>query len=229
MTKAQLARKALLEKKKDQLRKARAAREAEKAEKAAAAAKLIERPKLSVNPKARDAWVTFIAERDREDAAKIAAATLQRKPGREGNRLSLVAEQASDANIATKTVRNLANDPVEWLFNRGSLTQRQYEGASRIRADAEGMTIGSMKAVDIGGAGGGGGSPGSLSDHQLDCIRRFKLCMSALGRVGGELVRCVVVECRPLKDVGEKLGMDKNYRAPRLAEALDVVADFYRL
>jgi hypothetical protein len=179
------------------------------------------------DPELREGWRQHLAETEAARLQKIAAA--KGKPGRDGNKLSLVAEQASDANIATKTVRNLANDPVEWLFNRGSLTQRQYEGASRIRADAEGMTIGSMKAVDIGGAGGGGGSPGSLSDHQLDCIRRFKLCMSALGRVGGELVRCVVVECKPLKDVGERLGMDKNYRAPRLGEALDVVADFYRL
>jgi hypothetical protein len=151
-------------------------------------------------------------------------------PGRDGERVELVEHQAADANALTRTVKNIANDPVEWLFNRGSLTQRQYEAAQRIRADFEAGEIGSNRAKPFSGDRiMGGALPGDLTLRQAEAIRRYTLCLKPLGIVGERLVRLVVIDCKPLKDIGERMGMDKNYRVPRLAEALDVVADFYRL
>lgn len=188
------------------------------------------RAKLSVSPEREAAWRAHLAEQEAKRLAQIAAAAKKpRRAGRDGNRLDLVEEQAADGNIHTHTVRNVASDPVEWLFNRGSLTQRQYEGANRLRQDAERGSIGGARAVDLAGAGGGGGNPGNLTDGQVDALQRYSRCMEQLGNIGGALVRAVVIECRDLKTVGESMGMDKNYRAPRLAEALDAVADFYRL
>ena len=187
-------------------------------------------PRLSVSDAGRAKALERVAsykQKMEEDAARLLKP--RGEPGRDGNRMILAAEQASDANVATHTVRNVANDPVEWLFNRGSLSQRQYEGANRLRQDAERGSIGGARAVDLSGAGGGGGAPGDLTIGQAEALRRYSRCMEKLGDIGAALVRAVALECRPLKDVGMRMGMDKNYRAPRLAEALDTVADFYRL
>lgn len=168
----------------------------------------------------------------RRDMAEKAAKLKPRgaRGGRDGNKMQLVEEQAADANIATRTVRNVANDPVEWLFNRGSLTPRQYEGALRIRADAEAAEIGSSRArgtaVD---RVSGGGAAGSITERQADAIRRKTLCLEKIGTISATLIRLVVIECLDLKSVGERMGMGPQYRGPRLAEALDAVADFYRL
>lgn len=187
-------------------------------------------PRLSVSDEQRAAALAKVA------AAKEALSKYPErlkkpgKPGRDGNKMNLVREQAADANLATLTVRNVANDPVEWLFNRGSLTPRQYEGALRIRSDAEAAEIGSSRArgtaVD---RVSGGGRAGSITERQADAIRRKTLCLEKIGTISATLIRLVIIECRDLKSVGERMGMGPHYRVPRLAEALDAVADFYRL
>jgi len=186
--------------------------------------------KLTVSPDSRDSvedHIRSVKARIDADAARFKP---KQPPGRDGERVELVEHQAADANALTRTVKNIANDPVEWLFNRGSLTQRQYEAAQRIRADFEAGEIGSNRAKPFSDARiMGGALPGDLTVRQAEAIRRYTLCLKPLGIVGERLVRLVVIDCRPLKDIGERMGMDKNYRVPRLAEALDVVADFYRL
>lgn len=186
--------------------------------------------KLTVSPDSRGAVETRI----RSVKAKIDADAARFKPepvpGRDGEPVELVEHQAAEANELTRTVKNVANDPVEWLFNRGSLTQRQYEGAQRIRADFEAGEIGSNRAKPFSGDRIMGGElPGDLTTRQAEAIRRYTLCLKPLGIVGERLIRLVVIDCRPLKDIGERMGMGPHYRVPRLAEALDVVADFYRL
>lgn len=213
--------------------KARVARQAEKAaakKQETEAMAQAERAKLSIrNEEKRDEWAAYLADQRLIDEIKVEARK-GRQHGRDGNILEIAEEKAKDANVETLVFRNVANDPIEWLHSRKSLKQRQYEAALWIRRDVEASQISSVQASDYSKPlVQGGGAAGNVSDRKLDAQRRVDLCMEKLGAVGAKLVRKVVVNCEPLKEVGESLGMDAHYRAKRLAEALDVVADFYRL
>lgn len=183
--------------------------------------------RLCITEDHREVVEAHLAEYRRDMAEKAA----RLKPpghhgGRDGNALDLVEEQAADANERAKTYRNVARDPVELLFSRKSLTQRQHEAALRLRADVE-LAQTTVRAASLGGRVSGGG--GGISDARLDAISRTTRCMKALSKVSAILVRAAVLDCTSLSDIGARHGWSKNYTGPRLAEALDEVADFYRL
>ena len=150
-----------------------------------------------------------------------------RRTGEAGN-----SKRASEAGGGKRTVAiNLAESPLTWLHSRGHLTDRQFEGGERLRADWERAQLGpsvtmSWNPVRVSG----GGEPGlTACERQIAAKDRFDRALAEAGAGLTDILWRVVCAGEGLPQAERALAWPARSGKLVLSIALDRIAAFYRI
>jgi hypothetical protein len=143
-------------------------------------------------------------------------------------------ERPKNARPRRSVTVNAAESPLGWLFARGLVTQRQFDGGERLRGDWERAQLAprvtmSWDAAPVARGRGGSSTGTDLSGAQIDAKRRFE---DAVGRAGpglADILWRVVCAGEGMRDAETALGWPARAGKLVLTFALDRVADYYRL
>ncbi len=157
----------------------------------------------------------------------------------------LLSERSVDGGIAAQGQRtgprptrsvtvNAAESPLGWLFARGLLTARQFEGGERLRADWERAQLApnvtmSWNAGPIGRGRGGAAPERDLSGAQLDARDRFNDAIAKAGPGLSDILWRIVCAGEGMRDAETALGWPARAGKVVLTLALERVADYYRI
>lgn len=146
-----------------------------------------------------------------------------------------IGEEGAKGRRPTRSVTvNLAESPLGWLFARGHVTRRQFEGGERLRSDWERAQLPPRVTMAWDAApvarGRSGASPAvDLQGSQLDARRRFDLAVAEAGPGLQDILWRVVCAGEGMRDAETALGWPARAGKLVLSLALDRVATFYRI
>lgn len=118
--------------------------------------------------------------------------------------------------------------PVELLYKRYTIDQRQYDAAMQWLDDYE---IGHEGARDLDGglpAGVSAGTAEGYTIRQIHALTLYRQGYQAMGKHCSWIAVEVVLRRRTLSQVAESCGKDRKHLAGILDVALNALADYYR-
>lgn len=127
-------------------------------------------------------------------------------------------------------VRNTADHPLEYLFNRGLIDEAQWNAGDRFRTDWEHAEIGSARAIDLSSVPVQGGTRDHPSVAKLDALRRVSQALhsSEMGRFDRWILIEVVAMGRKIQDITAQQRWPRYHCTQRLREALEILVDWYQ-
>ena len=147
-------------------------------------------------------------------------------------------ETATAARLRGRPARsvtvNVAESPLGWLFSRGHLTQRQFDGGERLRFDYERGQLSQRVTMAWDAAPvarGRGASPAGidLTGSQIDAKDRFRGALACAGPGLADILWRIVCGGEGMRDAETALGWPARAGKVVLTLALDRVADHYRI
>ena len=147
-------------------------------------------------------------------------------------------ETATAARLRGRPARsvtvNVAESPLGWLFSRGHLTQRQFDGGERLRFDYERAQLSQRVTMAWDAAPvarGRGAAPAGidLTGSQIDAKDRFRAALACAGPGLADILWRIVCGGEGMRDAETALGWPARAGKLVLTLALDRVADHYRI
>ena len=127
---------------------------------------------------------------------------------------------------------NLAESPLTWLHARGHLSDRQFDGGERLRADYERAQLGpsvTMRWDPVRIRGQGGDAGLTPTERQMAARERFDAALAEAGKGLSDILWRVVCAGEGLPAAEKSLEWPARSAKLVLGIALDRVADFYRI
>lgn len=127
---------------------------------------------------------------------------------------------------------NLAESPLTWLHARGHLSDRQFDGGERLRADYERAQLGpsvTMRWDPVRIRGQGGDAGLTPTERQMAARERFDAALAEAGKGLSDILWRVVCAGEGLPAAEKSLEWPARSGKLVLGIALDRVADFYRI
>ncbi len=167
---------------------------------------------------------------------KNAPAKPEAQPGHDGNAPEYIAlrDLESVDKLTGRRVRekidgpkNIAVDRVEWLFECGKISKRQWRAATHFQEDWQIALIAPAANQTLVHVNNSTADqlPG---DAKVAAMKRHRDAMLALGR-WHRIVELVVLENRNIKDTAAMLQIHAERAGERLDTGLTLLADHYRL
>ena len=127
---------------------------------------------------------------------------------------------------------NLAESPLTWLHARGHLSDRQFDGGERLRADYERAQLGpsvTMRWDPVRIMGQGGDAGLTPTERQMAARERFDAALAEAGKGLSDILWRVVCAGETLPVAEKTLQWPARSGKLVLKLALDRVANFYRI
>ena len=129
---------------------------------------------------------------------------------------------------------NIAESPLGWLHSRGHLSDRQFDGGERLRADWERANLAprmTMQWEEAPVSGGRRSAPDALdpTEVQIAAKQRFNDALETLGRDLSDICWRVICAGESVPVAEKDLGWPSRSGKLVLRLALDRLANFYRL
>ncbi len=125
--------------------------------------------------------------------------------------------------------RNATATPLDEYLHRGYIEDRQFQGGDRFRCDYQLAALMPCVTGDLNRLPSGRGDGGSLTEAHVMARQRYRAAVRAIGKMNTKFAHNVCCFDVGVGDLEAEMKWRKGYGMIRFREALDALADHYRL